>query len=630
MHQKNKELLLLGLIMIGVFLLSFIEYNNMYFFVSIPISISLVFLNEKYFLCSYLMIILSSVFINFNYLLGVTLIGLITSILFFIIYRKTKIKLSYLTGLISFITGVIYSLIGQIYLGVDYITVIIYPFLVLLITYLFSELIINQKSKDEFSFTQMELIYVSVLINFIILKSDLVLFGLDISLILSGLLIYSLIQINTNCALVSTLLSVFAYAPFAGEFKLLLLILPLLFILKFIAKFIKLRAIVFMAIVLTLSSVFKNYDYLVESGILTLFYLSISENFYIRFGKYIVDVKDYKIKRYRELYYDLLNKDKKINSLLTVIEEKIQETPRMKKKYSDKLAEDLRFLINETKDETDTDIKEKIIEELSYIDIELLSLRLKKDYQQEITIALESRFYNDYKKLINIIESVSKRKISMKLCKYNFLTNSIRYEFVSEEEYSFEYFVRQRSLDEKCGDNYLCFKANNKKYFLISDGMGHGDKANEDSKFALYLIKNFIELGMEAKKAIESCNALIYSKSDTYNTLDLLEYNCFNNDIVLYKNGSSNTYVEYPDRIDKLTSENLPLGIIDEINVNKININTSVKRIVMTSDGVEENLVDILEDNKRENVKVLVDQIFSQNNNYNDDQTIMAINVIKR
>ena len=227
----------------------------------------------------------------------------------------------------------------------------------------------------------------------------------------------------------------------------------------------------------------------------------------------------------------------------------------------------------------------------------------------------------------------------MKLCKCNFLTNSIRYEFVSEEEYSFEYFVRQRSLDEKCGDNYLCFKANNKKYFLISDGMGHGDKANEDSKFALYLIKNFIELGMEAKKAIESCNALIYSKSDTYNTLDLLEYNCFNNDIVLYKNGSSNTYVEYPDRIDKLTSENLPLGIIDEININlnegfnvltKININKSVKRIVMTSDGVEENLVDILEGNKRENVKVLVDQIFSQNNNYNDDQTIMAINVIKR
>ena len=81
-----------------------------------------------------------------------------------------------------------------------------------------------------------------------------------------------------------------------------------IFILKFIAKFIKLRAIVFMAIALTLSSIFENYDYLVESGILTLFYLSISENFYIRFGKYIVDVKDYKIKRYRELYYDLLNK----------------------------------------------------------------------------------------------------------------------------------------------------------------------------------------------------------------------------------------------------------------------------------------------------------------------------------
>jgi len=630
MHLKTKENLFLVMTMMSVFLLSFIEYKSMYFIVSLPIALSLIFVSEKYFLASYFMIILASLFTNHNYVFFVVLMGLLTSIFFFVLYRRIKINLAYIISFIAFVTGAIYSLITYIYTNNQDVILLLYPFTLLAGTYLFSKLIIDQKSKDDFSFTQIELMYLAATVNFIILKSNLSFLYVDISLVLSCLFTYSLVQINTNSALISTLLSALFYMPFTDGLKSILIILPLIFIVRFIAKFIKTRAILFMAMVLTLSSVFRDFNYIEEGVILTVFYLIIPETVYLKFGKYLIDPKDYKIKRYKEMYYSLLNKDKKVNSLLEVIEEKIQDNPRMKKKYSDKLSEDLRFLIDKSKEEYDKDIKEKILEELEYLDIDLISLKLIKDYQDEIKIIMETRFYSDYKKLINIIENISKKKMIMELCKYNFLTNSIRYEFVSQEEYEFDYFVRQRSVDNKCGDNYLCFKANNKKYFLISDGMGHGDKASEDSKFALYLIKNFIELGMDTKKAIESCNALIYSKSDTYNTLDLLEYNCFNNDIVLYKNGSGNSYVEYQNKIDKLVSENLPLGIVDEINIKKLNIKENAKRIVLTSDGVSENLLDILNESKNESAKTLVNKIFSKYEDYNDDQTIMAINVIKR
>jgi len=630
MHLKTKENLFLVMTMMSVFLLSFIEYKSMYFIVSLPIALSLIFVSEKYFLASYFMIILASLFTNHNYVFFVVLMGLLTSIFFFVLYRRIKINLAYIISFIAFVTGAIYSLITYIYTNNQDVILLLYPFTLLAGTYLFSKLIIDQKSKDDFSFTQIELMYLAATVNFIILKSNLSFLYVDISLVLSCLFTYSLVQINTNSALISTLLSALFYMPFTDGLKSILIILPLIFIVRFIAKFIKTRAILFMAMVLTLSSVFRDFNYIEEGVILTVFYLIIPETVYLKFGKYLIDPKDYKIKRYKEMYYSLLNKDKKVNSLLEVIEEKIQDNPRMKKKYSDKLSEDLRFLIDKSKEEYDKDIKEKILEELEYLDIDLISLKLIKDYQDEIKNIMETRFYSDYKKLINIIENISKKKMIMELCKYNFLTNSIRYEFVSQEEYEFDYFVRQRSVDNKCGDNYLCFKANNKKYFLISDGMGHGDKASEDSKFALYLIKNFIELGMDTKKAIESCNALIYSKSDTYNTLDLLEYNCFNNDIVLYKNGSGNSYVEYQNKIDKLFSEILPLGIVDEINIKKLNIKENAKRIVLTSDGVSENLLDILNESKNESAKTLVNKIFSKYEDYNDDQTIMAINVIKR
>lgn len=630
MNTKYIENIKLGSTMMVCFLLSFIDYNGAFFVISFPVVVSLIFYKEKYFLCSYLSILIAALLINKEQYFLCLLIGLLMTIIMFIAYKKSDLKLPFVSCLSSFVFGLLYAGVEYFALKGSSINLFLIPTILSVLTYNISKFIIGLKSKDEFSFTQTEWLFLVTVFNFVILQSEVKFVMLDISLVMSIIFVYCLTKINTISAFLASLISVLLYMPNHDNIKGLILLLPLIFIIRFINKNKKTGFAIFFAIGLALSALLNDYNYVIELLISLITLLLIPNNLFRKVEKYIVDPKDYKIQQYRETCNKIISKDKKINSLIKVIETKIKDNPRMKKKYNEKIAEDLNFLISQNQSEPMNDVKEKIIEELKYLGVKIIGIKKENNIQDKMNLTLEIRYFEDYKKIIDIIEKETRIRINIKSARYNFLTNTIKYEFISEDKYSFDYFIKQRSVDSKCGDNYLCFKANNKKYFLISDGMGHGDKASEDSKFALFLLKNFIELGMDTKKAIESCNALVYSKSDTYNTLDLLEYDCYLNDIILYKNGSGNTYIQYKDKVDKLVSENLPLGIIDEINVKKLIIRDNVERIILTSDGINKNLTEVISRNKNKNISVMVNEIFDNDSEVNDDQTIMAINVIKK
>ena len=234
---------------------------------------------------------------------------------------------------------------------------------------------------------------------------------------------------------------------------------------------------------------------------------------------------------------------------------------------------------------------------------------------------------------MEILESNLGVRLRKKQQVYNYLADTYKYQFVNDERNEFNVAIRQRSKDSVlCGDSYVRFSIKNKKYVLISDGMGHGVKAGKDSSAALFLLKNFIELGMTPENSIKSCNALILDKEkECFNTLDLLEYDLFENKIYLYKNGSGATYLNSKNNVKRINSENLPLGIIEDINVEKININTDTDYIVLTSDGLRKDLKELLINTKIKSAKSLVNAILENEGNViEDDQTIVVINVIKK
>ena len=161
--------------------------------------------------------------------------------------------------------------------------------------------------------------------------------------------------------------------------------------------------------------------------------------------------------------------------------------------------------------------------------------------------------------------------------------------------------------------------------------MGSGIKANRESSEALFLLKSFIELGMRPTESIVLCNAVLFDKEEeTFNTLDLLEYDIFDNELFLYKNGSGVTYLKTDEGVEKISSENLPLGIVEKIKVEKIKLDINARYIILTSDGIKNDLTEIIKNNKGKNPKSLAQEILMfEGEKVDDDQTIVVISVIK-
>lgn len=614
------------IVFVAIFIFSFVEYNNVNFLLSYPLTMVLLLYDEKFYFVGVLAMILSAFIIDSKYDVLSLIFGVVSTIAIFYVLRNRKKALC----LAPVVSSVLFGLFHSVLLNKDSYTVLLVALLFGLFGYFLSKIYLKMKFKVEKTITYGEFLVASLLLSFILLNSSVSIFSsVDIDLILVCLLSYVIIKVHTSTGILCCFCNSFFYSFSGKVIPQVLILMTLLFIVPKIKKHPKTGAVLYLSVLLVASALLKNYSYLNEAIIFAGLVIFINPNIFVKAQKYIVDSKDYKIREYKERYNILLNKNQNIEYLINVVEEKIKSNNKMRKKYSDKILHNLTFLMNKVRQEPQQSSKDLIMADLEVMDLEVIGLRVIKSYQGNYKIDIEIRNFDDYNKLICCFERIIKKNFILVSGKYNFLTNVTKYTFQNKENYKFDYYIKQRSFDTKCGDNYMCFETENKKYFLVSDGMGHGKKADEDSKFALMLLRKLIELGMGASDAIEACNALVFSKDDTYNTLDLLEYDSYLNELVLYKNGSGNSYVLYKDNVDKLNSESLPLGIVDEISVNKILINNSVEKIILTSDGINVNVSSIIKENSKKTLKEMVEQIFIQQKTIEDDQTIMAISVIK-
>ena len=617
------------LMIISCFLLSFIEYYGVYFVISIPFLLALSLRNEKLFFAGFLGCFLASFMVNFLYAPIFILLAFLLGVLLFFVLKNTGIPICQISVISSIAISFIWVTMDYLFVSREVLSILIIPLAFGLVSLGFSLLFFNLKSKDYLSVTYAELLFLISISNFILFKSGLVLFDNNLSIGFILIMIYSLGRINTVLGILSVPIFMVMCSYGDGLIFNLIIFSVLIFHIKAVSMYKKTGVILYVSLTCTLSAIFNNHSYIAGVLIFAMFAFSINNRVYIGLQKYVIDPKDYKIKNMKEQYEQIVKNTEAVNELMQIVEKKIKENPRMRKKYGERIFRDLDFLLLKIKSEPVNNLKEKFIEELKYLGGELVGVKVKKDKHDDYRIFVEIKNLDDYNKIITCLEMVFHKRFKLNEGKYNFLTNAKTYVFINDEGYKFDYFIKQRSLDLRCGDNYMCFSTENKKYFLVSDGMGHGEKAYEDSKFALFLLRKLIELGMDASEAIKSCNALVYSKDDSYNTLDLLEYDSFQKTLILYKNGSGSSYIQYMNNVDKLTSENLPLGIVDDIAVSKIEINKNVDKIILTSDGISKNLSNTIIKNPTSSLKELVEIVFEEEKDIEDDQTIIAINVIK-
>lgn len=140
-----------------------------------------------------------------------------------------------------------------------------------------------------------------------------------------------------------------------------------------------------------------------------------------------------------------------------------------------------------------------------------------------------------------------------------------------------------------CGD-LVCMFENGNDYFysLISDGMGSGREAALTSRLCGIFLKKMLAAGNSKPVAMEMLNNFIRSKNtECFSTVDLLEIDLLNGVACFLKSGAVASYVMRGDKLFRIASNTMPVGITKEINAEEVKFALmDGDVIVMVSDGV--------------------------------------------
>lgn len=128
-----------------------------------------------------------------------------------------------------------------------------------------------------------------------------------------------------------------------------------------------------------------------------------------------------------------------------------------------------------------------------------------------------------------------------------------------------------------------------KKVLAISDGMGNGKRAKEESEETLRLLHQILKTGIPEQVAIKSINSILALRTtdEIYSTLDLSIMNLHNASVRCLKIGSSPSFIKRGDFLFQITASNLPIGIIEDFSVDIVQEQLKPGDLfIMMSDGI--------------------------------------------
>ena len=155
---------------------------------------------------------------------------------------------------------------------------------------------------------------------------------------------------------------------------------------------------------------------------------------------------------------------------------------------------------------------------------------------------------------------------------------------------SFGYATRAKSGEKVCGDSFnVIYTKNTNAVMALSDGMGSGKKASEESKAAIEMLEKFLHAGFDCENAVKLINSslLLRGEKDTFATLDICDINFDSATMNFTKLGAAGAYIKTNDKITHISGSSLPAGILKdpkaEMHMLAIDSDTV---IVMMSDGI--------------------------------------------
>lgn len=177
------------------------------------------------------------------------------------------------------------------------------------------------------------------------------------------------------------------------------------------------------------------------------------------------------------------------------------------------------------------------------------------------------------------------------------------------------------------GDSYTFGKLNDGTYMtILSDGMGSGPQAEQESNAAVELIEKFASTGFNRITAINTVNSIMslkFSADEKFSTVDLSNIDLYSGEAEFMKVGAVASFIKSGSKVEVIRSRTLPMGVLDKVDIDIIK--KKLKNgdiIVMLTDGVLDYsnesagrvdwVVDFLESTNCASPKDLLDQLIER------------------
>ena len=147
-----------------------------------------------------------------------------------------------------------------------------------------------------------------------------------------------------------------------------------------------------------------------------------------------------------------------------------------------------------------------------------------------------------------------------------------------------------KEMEKVSGDNYSFYEGDDGKMAVIlSDGMGSGEKACRDSARVIEMTERFLEAGFRKEAAIQMINGALAASGHEENlsTLDICDMNLYTGECEFIKVGAACTYIKRGRLVDRLSTQNFPLGVFGQLEPEVIyRTLQNGDYVIMLSDGV--------------------------------------------
>ncbi|MHB1127636.1 MAG: stage II sporulation protein E [Bacillota bacterium] len=144
-----------------------------------------------------------------------------------------------------------------------------------------------------------------------------------------------------------------------------------------------------------------------------------------------------------------------------------------------------------------------------------------------------------------------------------------------------------------CGDSFSAIALKNGKMALImSDGMGTGQKAAQESRATVSLLERLLQTGFEKELAVQTVNSvlLLRSREESFATVDLLIVDLFTGNAEFLKIGASPSFLKRGTNVTTIRASSVPIGILRNIELEASSHQLQEgDMLLIVSDGVLDN-----------------------------------------